>query len=349
MVRYHKPNMPVDNDFVPTAPRTRKRQINQTLSAMFAEVAAVYVALGVDTFRTRAYENAAASISQASTSLETLWKEGRLEEVPGLGDKFIAYIDEYFKSGRIKHFERETAKVPAGFFSLLPVIGIGPKTAYQLAQTYQLEDAKTALVTVRHLAQAGNLQGLAGIQEAKQQQILEAIDDHLRKQDLATGDERLPYARAVEIAESVMKYIRQSPAVLEVVPLGSLRREAPTVGDIDLAVKTRDPVTVMEHVRQYPDVARMFVSGNTSTSFWHKDGVQVDVKTNEPESWGNMLQHFTGSKNFNIALRKKAIEQGKSMSEHGIVMPDGSVRRSETEEAVFAELGEAYVPPAKRS
>lgn len=338
-----------DTDMTDTSPKN----VNKQLAAMFRDVGAVYVALGVDVFRQRAYENAASSIEQATTSLKTLHQEGRLDEVPALGDKFIAYIQEYFDTGRIKHFERETAKVPAGFFSLLPVIGIGPKTAFQLASTYELDDPKSALVTILHLAEAGKLDGLDGIKEGKQAAIRTAIEAHLAQHSGGTETqeqrERLPYSRAVEIAHDVITYLQNCEAVIEVEPLGSLRRQAESIGDIDLAVKTTAPEAVMQYVREYPRVQRVLVSGTQSTAFWHADGVQVDVKTGAPESWGNMLQHFTGSKNHNIALRKRAIEQGKSVSEHGIALPDGSVAKHTTEAALYAELGLQFIPPEERT
>jgi DNA polymerase (family 10) len=68
-----------------------------------------------------------------------------------------------------------------------------------------------------------------------------------------------------------------------------------------------------------------------------------------PESYGNLLQHFTGSKAHNIALREEAAARGLKVSEWGIeTVEDGSVLRCPTEREVYEALGYPLIPPELR-
>ena len=79
------------------------------------------------------------------------------------------------------------------------------------------------------------------------------------------------------------------------------------------------------------------------------NGVAVDLRIVEPEAYGNLLQHFTGSAEHNIDLRERAVRTGLSVSEHGIADTEsGKVARYETEAEVYERLGLAYIEPELR-
>jgi DNA polymerase (family 10) len=68
-----------------------------------------------------------------------------------------------------------------------------------------------------------------------------------------------------------------------------------------------------------------------------------------PECYGNLLQHFTGSKDHNIALREDAQRRGLSVSEYGVTeVESGEVITAETEEELFERLGYEFIPPELR-
>ncbi|MCD8507702.1 hypothetical protein LRY58_05425 [Candidatus Woesebacteria bacterium] len=318
---------------------------NQEIAEMFAAVAAAYEVQGVSFFRRRAYETAAANIEHTTTALFDLWKQDELDAVAGLGEKFEEYIDELFTTGKIAHFEHVLQDFPAGFAALLPLEWIGAKRAFTLAQEFQLTNPKTARDDLRKLAEAGEIRKLDRFGEGSEQKIIEALD---RFAEQANQPKRMLLSEAEALVDEIMQYLRQSDAVLEAEALGSFRRHAPTIGDIDIAVKSEEPHAVMEHVRAFPGMQKILSTGDTTTMFKHTSGRQVDVKTEPPASWGSLLQHYTGSKAHNIALRVRAKQQGLSISEHGIKDPAGVVHPKATEAEVYGALGLEFIPPELR-
>jgi len=322
--------------------RRLKEMTNAEIADLFREVAAVYTIRGVEAFRTQAYLSAAVSIEQFPTPLKEMWQAGQLEEVPGIGEKFCKYLDELFRTGRIKHFDKVLATEPAGMYPLLEVPGIGPKTAVKLATLFHLNDPKTAVQKIARAAQKGEIEKVSGFSKISQQKILRAIEQFLQPKE-----HRLLLSEAEQISEDVLSYLRQSPATLDAEALGSLRRRAPTIGDIDIAVKTKDPEAVQQHILQFPRLQKLISSGSKMVIFVHSTGWQVDIKTQTPDRWGSMLQHYTGSKLHNIHLRTYANSMGLSLSENGI--KKGKKTAKYTDEASFYRaLGLSYIPPELR-
>jgi DNA polymerase (family X) len=78
-------------------------------------------------------------------------------------------------------------------------------------------------------------------------------------------------------------------------------------------------------------------------------GMKVDLKIVEPDQFGNVLQHFTGSKAHNVALREAAVRRGLHVSEYGILDDaTGETTRCATEEEVYERLGLEWIPPELR-
>lgn len=315
---------------------------NQEVAEQFEAMAAALEILKKNLFRIRAYERAAASIRQTNQSLFQLWQEENLDSIPGLGDTFIGYLDELFRAGKVKHFQEILAKVPAAVPDLMKLEGVGPKTAQALAAEFDLPRGEAGYKKLKKVAQQGKIQNLPGFGEKSEQEILDALAN------VATDEKRLLLATALPIAEDVISFLKISPDVLEAASLGSLRRRAPTIGDIDIGVKTDNPDQVMEHLLKYTGIRQVLATGTKSTSFRHQTGLQVDVKTQSPDRWGSMLQHFTGSKQHNIHLRTLALQQGYSMSEYGLKTEQEESLAFEDEVNLYNQLGLIFIPPELR-
>lgn len=315
---------------------------NQEVAELFETMAAALEILKKNLFRIRAYDRAAASIRQTNQSLFQLWQEENLDSIPGLGDTFIGYLDELFRTGKVKHFQEILAKVPPAVPDLMKLEGVGPKTAQALAAEFDLPRGPAGYKKLKKVAQQGKIQNLPGFGEKSEQEILDALAN------VTSDEKRLLLATALPIAEDVISYLTTSPDVLEAMSLGSLRRRAPTVGDIDIGVKTDKPDLVMEHLLKYSGIRQVLATGSKSTSFRHQTGLQVDVKTQSPDRWGSMLQHFTGSKQHNIHLRTLALQQGYSMSEYGLKTEQEESLSFEDEVNLYNQLGLVFIPPELR-
>lgn len=317
---------------------------NAQVCRLLREVAAAYEVTGQDRFRIRAYDNAATAIEHATSEAHDLWKSGQLSQIPGIGASLSGHLDEYFRTGRVKHFDQVLKPLPQGMFELLGLHGIGSKTAFKLAEAFKLKDRDSARELVLKAAQEGKIRLLEGFGELKEKEILEAVAEEKPNKE-ARGRILLP--DATEIAERYLKFMLREESVLQIEPLGSLRRRVATIGDIDFAVASTEPKKVIDHFVSYTEIKEILNQGDIKASVLLKNGVRVDLEIQSPDSFGSLLQHFTGSKAHNIALRTYALEKGLSLSEHGIKKA-GKMHTFEQEEQFYNFIGVPYIPPELR-
>lgn len=283
---------------------------NFYIAKILREIAAAYEVKGEDRFRIRAYDTAADSVEHATSEVKDLWEEGRLQDIPGIGESIAGHLDEYFRTGKVKHF-RETKKgLPPGMFAFLGLEGVGAKTAYRLAKELSLK----TLSDLKKAAKSGKISELPGFKEKTSKQILKAIAEYKE------GEGRMVLPIAYAAAERLITEVMKMPGVKQADPLGSLRRMVSTVGDIDIGIATDKPKEVIEAFVNLPDVARVLGAGEAKASVLLKTGKQVDIRVHDPRSYGALLQYFTGSKQHNIHLRKIANKKGLSLSEYGIAL-----------------------------
>ncbi|MEP7166389.1 MAG: PHP domain-containing protein [Candidatus Woesebacteria bacterium] len=315
---------------------------NAQIAKLLTNVGAVYMVNGENSFAIRAYQNAASSIENYPTQIHDLWKEQKLDDVPGLGKTLRGYLDELFTTGKVDHFEKTLATVPAGMFALMDIPGIGPKNALKLAVFFKLTTEKTAIKDLASHAQKGEIGEIEGFTPVGEKRIIEAIKTMRDKPDA-----RLPLPDALAVAADVISYLSKNTKVKRVEALGSLRRHSPTTGDIDIGVATDDASGLFDHIKQFSHQKRIVGTGPKSMTFIHSSGWQVDVKTVHPEAWGSMLQHFTGSKMHNVHLRTLAQKHGLSINEFGIEK-NGKRETFATEEEFYSYLKMQWVPPELR-
>lgn len=293
---------------------------NLQIAELLRDVAAAYQYRDQDKYKFQviAYERAGDAVEHATSELKDLWDDGKLEEVPGIGPGIAEHLDELFRTGKSKHFESLMREIPKEAFKLMELPGIGIKTAMKMLKEGSQKEIKEKLKEVE-------------TKEKKGKRYL------------------LPYAAA--IASEVIDYLLKSKAVTRVDPLGSLRRQASTIGDIDLAVATDDPSEVLEYFTKYSKSQKTIEKGDRTSSILLPGGVQVDLMTQDEESYGSLLQHFTGSKHHNIALREYALKKGLSLSEYGIKeLKDRSkkVKAFKTEKDFYNFLSLDYIEPELR-
>jgi DNA polymerase (family 10) len=270
-------------------------------------------------FQIIAYERAADAVEHSTSELKDLWDDKKLEDVPGIGPAIAEHLDEIFRTGKSKHFEELMRGIPKEAFKLMELPGIGIKTALRLLAQSKPHEIAELLKQV----------------EAKEKKAKRYL---------------LPYASL--IASEIMEYLLLNEAVVRVDPLGSLRRRSATIGDIDLAVATNEPVGVLEYFTKYPKSGKTVEKGEHTASILLPGGIQVDLMVQPVESYGSLLQHLTGSKHHNIALREFALKQGLSLSEYGIKKLHDSknpkLKTFKSEEEFYKFLGLDYIKPELR-
>lgn len=290
---------------------------NLEIVKLFRNVAAAYSIKDEKKFRFQiiAYQKAADTVSNLTSEIIDFYKDNKLNTLPGIGVTIKSHLEELFKTNKVKQFEWALHGIPEAVFPLLDIPSFGPKKVYRLVKEFHLKNSKTVLEDLEKIAKQGKIARLASFGDKSQSDILRAIAE-FRLGKGKTTRMTLPYA--MEVADKVVSYLKQSKDVVRAEPLGSLRRRMPTVGDIDIAVATDNPKGVIEYFTSYPYKERIIEKGDTTSSILVSGGKQVDLMTQPPEAFGSLLQHFTGSKNHNIHLREFALKKGLSLSEYGI-------------------------------
>lgn len=289
-------------------------------------------------FKVRAYENAIAGIEGHAGDLASMSKS-ELTTIKGVGSSTADKILEFNATAKVAKLEQLRERYPVQFVEMTKIPGLGPKSLKMIRDQLGVED----VAGLRAAAEQGLLRGLPGMGEKSEQKILSAID----RLGLHGKDRRTPLAETLGLAVSLATRIGEFPGVAHAQPSGSIRRFAETIGDIDIVVATVDPALVHQRVGDFSEVSEMIGSGSTKTSFLTREGLQIDVRTVEPDQIGSALLYFTGSKAHNIALRQRAIDRGLLLSEYGLF--DGErVVASASEVDIYRALDLEPIPPTMR-
>ena len=312
---------------------------NAQIAKIFRDIADLLELKGENPFKVRAYQRAARTIEGLPTELEQLRCEGKLREVPGIGESIAQKIESLLTTGRLELYDELRAEFPEGILTLMDIPGVGPKTALRLAQELGVTNADELEKAILE----GRVSKLFRLGEKTAENILR----HIRT--LRHKERRIPLGRALPIVEEVLQALRERVEVYDLVPAGSLRRFKETVGDIDVMGTAPEPVKVLEAFVRLPQVKEVLVQGTTKASVILGENLQADLRIVEKEAFGSLLQYFTGSKDHNILLRERAVRQGLKLSEYGITdLRTGRLEKFPTEEAYYERLGLEYIPPELR-
>ncbi len=297
--------------------------------------------LGEDAFRVTAYRRAATRIRETPASVAELALAGRAKELPGIGRTIEEKIVEVVERGEMSALTKRREQVPPGLVAFLRLPGLGPKTAARIWR----ELGVTTLDELRQAAEAERLRALPGLGARSEERILAA----LRK---GAGDDapaRTPLGVGLPAVLEAVETLRAHPAALRVSEAGSVRRRRETFRDLDLIATASDPAALTAAFVQLPFVAEVVAHGDTKATVVSGNGLRFDLRVVPPESYGNLLQHFTGSKEHNVALREEAVRRGFSVSEYGVTtVATGEVFATEDEAEVYAHLGYQFIPPELR-
>lgn len=333
---------------------------NNQISNLLRQVAYAFVIINEAKYRFQilAYHKAADAIENTTVDLKYLFNENRLDDIPGVGASIKAHLGELLSKGHVKHFDSILKDIPKSVFPLLNIPGFGPKKSYKLVTYFKLDNPDTVITDLENKAKNGQISPVEGFGVKSEKDILDAITA-FRKGLTKTARMSLPYAH--DLADKLITYLQASKDVLEVQPLGSLRRKKETIGDIDLAVSTNNPSSVIEYFINYPYKERILEQGDTTAGLLVSQGKHIDLMTMPPDRFGSLLQHFTGSKEHNVHLREYALKKGFSLSEYGIkklknikvvqksaLSAEGETKKFDNEKSFYNYLGMQWIPPELR-
>lgn len=313
---------------------------NSQVAKVFQDIADLLELKGENVFKTRAYQKAARAIEHYPRELEAMIEEGEdLESIPGVGEAIAKKTAEMVTTGKLAYYENLKAEFPQGITNLLDIPGIGPKTANKLSN----ELGVSSVDELERALNDGRVANLFRLGEKTAENILHQIQALRRK------DQRIPIGEALPIVEEVIAALGRIPGVKNLAPAGSLRRFQETVGDIDLMGTADKSKDVIDAFVALPLVRQVLAQGSTKASLIVSGGLQVDLRMVEHDSFGSLLQYFTGSRQHNVSLRERWRKRGLKLSEYGItVVATDKLEKFATEEDFYDRLGMQYIPPEIR-
>ena len=306
---------------------------------MLNRVADLLEIKGENFFKIRAYREAVRQLDNLTTEVEDLIKDGRLKDVPGIGEAIEKKIVEYVTTGQLEFLTRLETEVPPALLQLTRVPGLGPRTAkdiYDALGILSIDELETAARSHRLLA-------VRGIKAKTEENILKGIGQVKR-----TEGQRF-FPEAWLLADSFLVTLRAMAGVVRAEIAGSARRAKETISDLDLLVAASDPARMCREFAHLPQVDEVIGGADTKTSIRVRNGMQVDLRAVKPESFGAAWQYFTGSQAHNVQLRARAEQMRQlKITEDGVFNVDGTRVAGETEEEVYAAIGCAWIPPELR-
>jgi DNA polymerase (family 10) len=314
---------------------------NAEIAAALRELGILYELDGADRFRVLAYREAARTVGNSPVSIEQLAKEGRLTELPGVGNTLAGKIETLLETGSIPSADKLKEKFPATLVEVTRVPGLGAKTARRIYDEVGAEN----LEQLREAAEDGRIAGIRGLGPKTEANILSALEG-------ITEDgigERLLLSQVLPTADEICRDLEDLGVANRIEVAGSARRWTETCKDLDLIATTDDPAGLTEALATHGLSAETRRGGDAAASVFTHSGLKVDLRIGTERTFGNLLQHFTGSAAHNVQLRERALARGFSVSENGVAKVEGKkVHRFADEAGVYELLGLPYIEPELR-
>jgi DNA polymerase (family X) len=313
---------------------------NAELAEQFELLADLLELDGADAFRLTAYRRAATRIRESAVPVAQLALDKKATRLSGIGTTIENKIVEYTETGDLNAIAKLRDRLPTGLVEVMHVPGLGPKTARKL----HTELGVSSVADLRAAAETEQLRALPGLGPKTEEKVLAAL-----LKPKAKIERKTLLGRVLPAVERAVEELREHPAAERVSEAGSVRRRCETVRDLDIIATASDPAALTTHFAGLPWVAEVVARGSTKATVVSHDGLRFDLRVVPPESYGNLLQHFTGSKAHNVALREEAVGRKLSVSEYGVTnVETGEVFTATDEEELYAFLGYQWIPPELR-
>jgi DNA polymerase (family 10) len=295
---------------------------------------------GEASFRVLAYRRAATRIRETAGSVAELALAGRAKELQGIGKTIEEKIIQVVEDGEMHALTKRKKIIPPEVVSFMRLPGLGPKTAARIWQ----ELGVTTIEELKRAAEQEQLRTLAGLGAKTEERILKALAE--KKQE---PSHRRLLGDGLGALLAVVEALQEHPAAVNVSEAGSARRRKETFRDLDIIATAKDPEALIDYFTKLKWVIEVVAKGPTKATVLSNEGLRFDLRVVPPESYGNLLQHFTGSKDHNVALRERAVKDGLSVSEYSItVVETGEELKFADERQVYERLGYQFIPPELR-
>lgn len=314
---------------------------NSEIASIFYEMADILEMMNVQ-WKPRAYRQAARAIDSLPEDVNSIYKKGGiklLEEIPGVGEGIAKKIVEFLQTGKVKEHERLKKEIPSHINLLMRIPGMGAKKVKKLNKLLKI----STVAQLEKAARQHKIANIEGFGEKSEQDILEGIT-LMRK-----SKGRILLKEAARVADNIISKLKKLKEVKNISTAGSLRRKRPTIGDIDILASSEKPEKIIDSFTKLKGIQKVLAKGSKKAVIVLKSGIQADLRVFSPDSWGAGLFYNTGSKNYNIEMRKVAIKKGLKLNEYGLFNKQtGKKIAGRTEKEICKKLGVKYLKPEQR-
>jgi DNA polymerase (family 10) len=311
---------------------------NEQIANRLDEIADLLELQEGNEFRIRSYRNAARTVRDYPARFLDLIADGKdLTEIPNVGASIAKDIEELLTDGQCKRLDRLRREGPSGLPEIMHIRGLGARKAMKLYRELGIENVEQ----LRKACQNGEVRKVKGFGGRTEENILKAIRQRARDSG------RFSLRAATEHAESLGRFLGTLESIDRWQIAGSFRRRKETVGDLDVVLQAADRNAAVDDIAAYDAIDTVVSRGEERATMQLDSGLRVDFRFFEPKNFGAALMYFTGSKEHNVALRKRAKERGWKMNEYGITK-NGRMLAAKEEDALYHRLNMDWVPPELR-
>ncbi|MDE3196634.1 MAG: DNA polymerase/3'-5' exonuclease PolX [Acidobacteriota bacterium] len=315
---------------------------NRDFARILSETGDLMEIAGEDSFRIRSYRNGASVIEGYPERISDILADParKITDVPGIGKGLAAVLKEIEARGSCDKRDELLKRFPAAALDFLQIQGLGPKSIALLFEHFRVQ----SIDDLEQLCKDQKLRELPRMGAKLEEKVLRGIAQFKARRG------RFLLSVADNTAREIADYLAGIPGIDAITPAGSLRRGKETIGDLDLLVTGPNAAAVLERVASHPKVHEVLARGANKTSVkFGREGLQVDVRALDHDTFGAAMQYFTGSKEHNVALRQRAIRMGYKLSEYGLFRAEDDSRAAgATEEEIYRTLGLDWIPPELR-
>ena len=315
---------------------------NKKIASLLNETADLMEIADMDGFRIRSYRNAAVIIDSHPESIEAIVHdpERKVTEIKGIGKGIASPLHELAERGSFERRDELLKKYPPTALELLKIGGLGPKSIAAIFHHFRV----STIDGLEQLCRDGKLRTLPRMGEKLEQKILRGIESYKR----SAGRFLINFADRT--AQQLIEYLSGIEGVDQITYAGSLRRGKETIGDVDLLVTGPKAIDALDRFVEYPGVIEVLVHGDTKASaIVGREGLQVDVRAVDSDSYGAAMQYFTGSKEHNVAIRDRAVRMGLRLNEYALAQSSDEKKiAGADEEGIYEKLGLPWIPPELR-
>ena len=313
------------------------------------EMAALLDLKGENSFKVRAFQNAARTVETFPGDLAAAVASGEFAGVKGIGPGTLEVVRECLASGRSSALDALRAEVPPGLVSMLRISGMG--SAKVRAVHDQL--GVVSLDALEVAARDGRLAALKGFGEKTAARILKGVE-FLRR----TAGLRLIHHGDRQAARLALA-VAALPGVERVLVAGDLRRRLEVIRDFDLVAliapsgaggaspSAAGSGALAEAVVRAGAAAAVSSADASGFSVRLDDGASATVACAPRERFGHALVWATGSASHLEHLERRAAERGLTLDAAGLRHADALVPCAD-EASFYAALGLAWIPPELR-